>query len=463
MRPNLLFINLDQQRFDCLGHTGNAIVKTPHIDRLAASGMRFNAAYTPIPLCCPARQTLLCGQMPDRHGGLWNYDICSPIPGLSPDVVTWPKRLTAEGYNCAYLGKWHVHPDCDGTHYGYRSHREALPLWEESRLRRIHTIKQAGLSFGVGLMEDVPLAQAHTHRLADMAIREMEQMVQAGDPWHLRVDFFEPHLPCYCAREFAERYNPADIPPWPNFAETFKNKPYIQRQQLENWGLADWTWREWAVYLSAYYGMISQVDDAIGRIVSYLEATGASDNTILIFTTDHGDAAGSHRMMDKHYVMYEEEVHVPLIVCWPGKVAAGSQCDDFIVHYLDLPPTLLAAIDLEPEAAFQGKSFLPQLLGRENPAAREYAFSSYNGQQFGLFTQRMIRDRQFKYVWNATDVDELYDMQSDPFEMNNLALDESQAQRLSQYRQMLCNCFSELQDPMIEGNLWVQKYFESNS
>lgn len=457
MQPNILFINLDQQRYDSLACTGNPIVKTPHIDQLAAEGILFNSAFTPIPLCCPARQTLLSGQMPDHHGGLWNYDICSPIPGLSPDLETWPKSLTAAGYDCAYLGKWHVHSELDATHFGYRSHRESLPIFDETKLIRQYPIKDPGLSIGVGLMEDVPADEAHTHRLAKLAVTELEGFASQERPWHLRVDFFEPHLPCYCAREFASLYRPEKIPPWPNFAEGFDNKPYIQRKQVENWGLQTWTWEEWSIYLAAYYGMVSQVDDAVGIILKRLAELGMEENTIVVFTTDHGDAAGSHRMMDKHYVMYEEEVRVPLIIRWPGTVERGTQCDDFTVHFLDLPPTLLEAAGLQIPETFQGRSLLPVLKGKPNPDPRPFIFSTYNGQQFGLYTQRMIRDRRFKFIWNATDLDEFYDLKTDPDELHNLATEEKHAETLNRYRKQLGQCFSDLGDPMIKGNPWMEK------
>lgn len=455
MKPNLLFINLDQQRYDCLGFNGSTLVKTPNLDRLAAAGMRFSGAYTPIPLCCPARQTLLCGLMPDLHGGLWNYDICSPVAGLSPQAVTWPRLLSEAGYDCVYLGKWHVHPDHDATRYGYRVYENGLPLFNPDKLVQRHRVKSPVGSFGVGEFEDVPVAEAHTHRLAAQASEWLNKLTAGGEPWHLRVDFHEPHLPCYCAREFADLYDPAGIPPWPNFEEKFSGKPFIQRQQIENWGLKDWTWHEWSIYLAAYFGVVSQVDDAIGLILRALRDSGQEQNTLVVFTADHGDAAGSHRMMDKHYVMYEEEVRVPMVMCWPGVIPAGQCSDDWIVHYLDLPPTLLEAAGLPVDQSFQGRSFFPVMRGEQHPMPRNEVFSSYNGQQFGLYTQRMIRDHSAKYVWNATDVDEFYDMRTDPHEMNNLAEDPARAEQVRRYRHRLHDCFAALGDPMIKNNRWV--------
>ena len=205
-----------------------------------------------------------------------------------------------------------------------------------------------------------------------------------------------------------------DLPPWPNFSERFEGKPLIQRRQVQSWGIDRWTWREWSIYLAGYLGMVSQVDDAIGLILGALGRLGARDETVIVYTTDHGDAAGSHRMMDKHYVMYEEVVHVPLVVALPGRVAGRATCDDFVVHTLDLGPTLLELAGLPVPQQPQGISLVPRLEGREPGIRRDCVFATGSGQQFGLYSQRMIRDRRYKLVWNATDVDELYDLEADP-------------------------------------------------
>ena len=143
------------------------------------------------------------------------------------------------------------------------------------------------------------------------------------------------------------------------FPDDLEHKPYIQRQQILNWTLEDYTWADWERYMRSYYAVVEQVDDAIGILIEELEKEGLTDHTMIVYTADHGDAAGSHGMLDKHYVMYEEEVHVPLIVRWDGVVEAGSRCDAFICHALDLAATIPEIAGFEFASA--GASLMPLL------------------------------------------------------------------------------------------------------
>ena len=487
---NLLFITTDQQRYDSLGFTGNDLVQTPNLDALASTSVSFTRAFTPCPLCCPARQTLLSGVMPSIHGGLWNYGIASPIAALEPEqFVTWPHAMHEAGWRNDYLGKWHVHPVHDATNYGYDSYATEREVPGESR-RDYHSLNRNQLAgtpmenWPMGMIDVRSLDETPTHEMTGRAIERLRRYSRSDQPWHLRVDFSEPHLPCIPNERFASLYDPATIPPWPNFQDTLAGKPRIQRTQLDTWGIADWTWDEWAVYMAGYYAVISQYDDSIGRLLAELEKLGMADDTIVIYTTDHGDAAGSHRMMDKHYVMYEEEVHVPLLVRVPRKRSErgatgpcrGATCDAWVSHYLDMGPTVLELMGLEVPDAMQGVSLLPEIEAamagagavddesvdcRNNAAnggkasVRTQIFSEYNGQQFGLYTQRMIRDERYKFVWNPTDVDELYDLESDPWELENLAVAQDYAPAVAEYRRRLHEQFDALDDPMVQG-LWMR-------
>lgn len=460
-RPNILFINVDQLRYDSLGYTGHPLVKTPNIDALASGGMQFDSAYTPLPSCCPSRQSLITGVMPEQHGGQWNYGGGGslPIPSIDPDRPVWVRQLKEAGYLTAYLGKWHVHPDLDPTAFGYDSFEEPPNDNYETphKALKYRIANNPWPEFPIGHYETLPVDECHTHVLARKCIEKMDTLSGGGAPWHIRLDFSEPHLPCVPAEPFASMYPPETIPPWENFDESFEGKPYIQKQQVRNWCLEDWTWDEWSVYMSGYFGVISQVDDAIGRVLDALKARGLQQDTLIIFTTDHGDAAGSHRQIDKHYVMYEEVTHVPMVVRWDGVIAPGTTCRDFLSHFLDLPVTLLNMLQLPVPDCYQGQSFLPQMLGKSAEAPRPFAFSTYSGQQFGLYCQRMIRDRQYKYIWNATDVDECYDLEADPYEMHNLAADNEDSELCRKYRQHVYEVFSKLDDPLVTG-LWNKRW-----
>lgn len=452
--PNILFINSDQHRYDCVGANGNAHIKTPTLDGLAAKGMSFNKAYTPIPLCCPARQSLLCGVRPEVHGNLWNYNGAGhKIGALKPREDQWPFKLKSAGYQMAYLGKWHVNPDVDPTGFGYDHY---VPYGISRRPSGDRDWKDLDWIIGLDMIDEGDLETAGTHRLAQTCVEQIKKFESRNAPWHIRLDHDEPHLPNFPVREFHDMYPPESIPPWAAFNDEFQNKPYIQRQQPYNWGIEDWTWNEGARFAADYYAIISQLDDALGRVIDYLERSGAIENTLVIYTTDHGDMSGNHRMIDKHYNMYEDVVHVPMIIRWDGVVAPGSSCGEFTCHYLDLAATIPDVVGAEPSDSCQGESLLPILRGGRFKRERDHVLSSYNGQQFGLYTQRMIRVDDLKLVWNLTDVDELYDLRADPAELINHVSNPHYAERLKSLRKRLYEALKDANDPIVE-TVWMRE------
>jgi arylsulfatase A-like enzyme len=295
----------------------------------------------------------------------------------------------------------------------------------ESEYHKYISLRYPEVSFKNGYFGEsnpIPLECSETHWFAARAIETLEQLESEGSPWHMALHFSAPHLPCRPSGRFAALYDPAEIPEWEGFRETFEGKPYIQRQQLYSWGIEDFTWDNWAPIVARYYGVISQLDDAVGRVLKALDELAAANDTIVIFTADHGDMCGSHRMMDKHYILYDDVVRVPMIVRLPDQREAGRVCHDFVYNFLDLPPTLLELLELNgPDSEkLQGRSLVPLLTGNSELLPwRDSVVSTYNGQQFGLYTQRMIRTMDWKYIWNATDTDELYDLQADPAELEN--------------------------------------------
>lgn len=445
-QPNILIIQCDQQRYDCLGYTGNKIVSTPNINQLANDGMQFTNAYTAIPTSCPARQCLLSGVWPEKHGGLWNYDITLP-PRLF-DYPTWTEELSKKGYNMGYVGKWHVHPVKTPLSFGFQDYiyNKDYNQWLAKNNIKVSRVLNNPKNQMMGGYSEATKEQLSVHWFARQALNLIKKYKKTGKPWHLRLDYIEPHLPCFPAKEYYEKYKNIPIPEWGNFKEDFDNKPYIQKQQVYNWELEDYKWDEWEKYMRSYYATISQIDDAIGMVLRELQQNGDLDNTIVIYTADHGDAAGSHRMLDKHYVMYEEEVHVPLIIRWDNIVEKGTSCDRFVIHNIDIATTICELLNIGLET--DGLSLLPLLKKQEVNNWRKYAFSNYNGQQFGLFVQRMIKDNRYKYVWNPTDKDEFYDLQSDPFELVNNIDNKKYAKEIARLRKDLYEDLLRRKDPV---------------
>lgn len=452
-RPNILLITVDQQRYDCIGYSRRAPVRTPHIDRLADQGMWFSQAYTPIPICSPARQSLINGRRPEAIGGLWNYHIGLKIPALSPEEYAWPRELATRGYRTAFFGKWGVHPQFDPTHYGYDIY---VGVEQYEAFHRDHAPEVNYSNGFFGEPDPTPLGLTRTHWLAQQAVDALQQFSAAdGEPWHIALHFAEPHLPCRPAEPFASMYDPAYIPEWDSFRDTFENKPYIQKQQLLNWGVQDYTWQDWAPIVARYYAMVSQIDDAIGQVLRALEEAGAKDDTLILFTSDHGDLCGGHRMMDKHYVLYDDVVRVPFIASWPGMIAPGQVCDRFVYSFLDLPPTILELLTAEVPSFFHGTSMLPLWRGEPMTDWRDAVVSTFNGQQFGLYTQRMIRTAEWKYIWNTTDKDELYDMLRDTGELHNAIDIPENKPVVAELRKKLYEQLMSVDDGLVQ-NHWLR-------
>ncbi|MFC5650241.1 sulfatase-like hydrolase/transferase [Paenibacillus solisilvae] len=454
--PNVLLITADQLRYDCVGSSGRYPVQTPNLDLLAGQSTIFHHAYSHIPVCSPARQSLLNGRRAETFGALWNYHAFLPVAALQPEDYAWPKTLAQNGYRSVFLGKWGVNPLHDPTAFGYDAYVG------EAEYRSFMADRYPNVSYTNGFFGEtnpVPVEDSATHWFADRAIEAIGRL-QAADngPWHAALHFSEPHLPCRPSGSFAEMYDPASIKEWEGFRETFEGKPYIQKQQLVSWGIEQFTWEDWAPIVARYYGIISQLDEAIGKVLTALEQMGAAEDTIVIFTADHGDMCGSHRMMDKHYILYDDVVRVPLMFRLPGKLSAGKACHQFVYNMLDFAPTLLELLELSEfdPGSLQGRSLVPLLTGiAEDSQWRESVVASYNGQQFGLYTQRMIRTADWKYIWNLTDTDELYQLRADSGELTNEINNPAHRGVVTELRTKLYEQLSMDSDPVV-SNEWTR-------
>ena len=452
-KPNILFILSDQHRHDCVGFDGGCPVLTPNLDRLASEGIWFSHAFTSIPSCCPARQSLLSGKRNELFGALWNYDVTLNIPALEPDEFVWPRVLKSLGYDNAYIGKWHVHPQYDPTAFGFDNYISEHAYYKY----RSEKYPDAQLLSEWSDYEDtVLLEDTKAHWLADQAVSIIEGFAEKQNPWHIRLDFSDPHLPCHPIEHFSKLYDADKIPCWASFDEDFIDKPYIQKQQLYNWNVENYTWTDWAPVVARYFGMISQLDHAIGKVIQAIDKLGLADNTIIIYSADHGDMCGAHRMVDKHYVLYDDIVRVPLIIKWPAALPAGVTCDQLVCNTLDIPPTLLDILDQPVPDFFQGKSFLPLMRGKPAADWRDHIVSTFNGNQFGLYTSRMIRDKKWKYIWNTTDTDELYNLESDPAELTNLIHDKQCKSVLSEKRKALYFELVRNEDGLFRHRCWLE-------
>jgi len=457
--PNILLIHADQHRADCIGANGHPFIQTPHLDRLIADGANFTHAFTPIPLCTPARTSLLTGQWPMQHGVITNPD-AEAGRSLSPNTPTFSQLLRDAGYFLGAVGKWGVDPQRPPTSFGFNVYVTERDYGKQRQQLGFPPKPQANRWFGE---TDPHIAPEHSQLAwgADMTIQLLRHAAQQESPFFIRWDPSEPHLPNVVPEPYASLYPPATIPPWPNFADPLTAKPFIQRQQRRTWGIDAWTWQEWAPIVGRYLGEITLLDHQLGRVLATLAELGLTENTLVVYTADHGDLCGGHGMIDKHYVMYDELVRVPFIVRWPGQIAAGQSNDAFISSAIDLAATFCDLAGLEQPATFAGQSILPWVCATDHAARRAAQsarrsdiFATYHGNQFGLYSQRMVRDRRWKYIWNATAEDELYDHEGDPGELTNLASMPAYATEKSRLQARLLDWMEKTGDRLL--NPWIR-------
>lgn len=447
MKPNILFIMCDQLRYDCVGYSGKYPIKTPNIDALAKDGVFFENAYTTNPVCAPARQALFSGRRPEAHGGLFNPDICFPINSIPKYMPRYTKRFLESGYSTSYFGQWIPDPDSTPADYGYERYVSRAEIDEIALSHKSREYTRGWF----GEPSGVPLEYSQSHVTARLVCEEIDRFTDIGKPWYIHVDSYEPHLPCRPSAPFDKMYKPDEIPKWGGFEDNFENKPYIQKQQLVNWGVENYTWDDWKETVALYYGLISQYDDAVGHIISHLKEKGIYENTVIIFTSDHGDMCGSHGMLDKHYIMYDDVCKIPLIITHKGKISP-CRAKEYTQATIDFAPTLLdiAEITNAPEREkFHGQSLFGLLYGGEFHDTKA-AVSAYNGQQFGLYCERSIRTDKYKYVLNSTDVDELYYLPTDPFELKNVIGEETHKKAVAELRIKLYNELVRCSDPLMK-------------
>jgi arylsulfatase A-like enzyme len=392
---------------------------------LAANGAHFSRCYTPNPICSPTRASLMTGLLPHSHGMV---DVTHAVPtyraSLDASLPVWPQVLHEAGYHTAYFGKWHVERSNHLENFGFETYEVAqynqkLGLVEVAGDMPIRgVVQQKGykdfLLYGVS---DEPVELLAEYQLYSDGIRFLQQAATEPErPWALFLSSEAPHDPYITTRRYYELYNPDDILQPPNFHDNLANRPAIYRRIQRVW--ADMTWEDFAQATACYYANCTMIDEQIGRILAALKALHMIENTLIVFTSDHGDYMGEHRMALKGVPAFEGVYRVPLILTGPG-VPANRQVAE-VVSLLDLAPTL---VQLTTGTNFMGhgRSLLP-LLQNEVPKWTSEAFAECHGQRFN-YTQRILWQDDYKYVFNGFDEDELYDLAADPHELHNLVTD----------------------------------------
>jgi len=461
---NILMIVSDQQRRDLVGCYGCTDVRTPVVDRLAREGVLFDNAWTVIPICAPARASMLTGLRPVHHGITRNPE-SGEVAGrdFPSEPVCYHNLLSARGYRSFHVGKWHVgtvlepadcgawgvyHPGygypAEHPHYREYLERRGLPPFRltDAFHGRFHDGSRACV---LSARQDQPVEAAIPYYLAEQAIENIRQVAADGQPFNLRLDFWGPHVPYLIPEPYYSMYDDVSVPEWPSFRETFEGKPRVQSDYLDYWGIQDLTWDEWERLVRGCFGYTTLIDDQVGRVLDVLRELGIEEQTAVFYTADHGGMVGAHRLCDKGPFMYDEILRVPLIAKIPGVTSAGTREATWVYNY-DLMPTVLELAGAPAPEGLDAQSLLPVLRGdvsREN-----VAFMEFHGHQLP-YTQRVVRTETHKYVFNGPDVDELYDLAADPHEMTNRVDDTSCRSVLRDLRERMDAFLRETDDPIL--------------
>lgn len=436
-RPNVLFLFSDEHNAKCLSHATRSEAQTPNLDRLAREGVRFSRAISQNPICTPSRICFASGQYCHNHG---YYGLAYPqnTPRLVDNLPHIFGQFRNAGYRVGAIGKCHL-PDgwiedsCDRIRK-HKDAREGYPAYLEEQ--GIPVDKSATLSWGERSKnrcshdfgpDELPYQHSMEHWLAIETKCFIERYGDAGEPFFLQVGFQRPHTPCTPSPRFWDMYPEEDLVLPPNADYEMEDKPPFlrqTRQSRENLPSHKFMFEPYSYrgmrrhYLRGYYGCVSQMDHAIGEIMDLLERKNLADNTIVIYSSDHGDYAVEHGITEKAPGICSDAVcRIPFIWRWPGQFAAGNTCDR-LVESVDLVPTLLSLTGLESLPTADGYDITPMLRGTDQ-AVRDIAVTENP-------LSRSIRTERYRMVLYPPEMEQgdhrgdLYDMRNDPWEMNNL-------------------------------------------
>lgn len=448
-QPNVLIVMTDQQKATSSHLYGSTFCETPSLQRLANEGTLFENAFTPHPLCVPARVSFWLSQWPHTHGARRNQTMMPR--GANHAARVWHDH----GYRLGLIGKNHcfeAREDIDlfdtwlplghGGPEGQPGSEWYRPLdGVQAAMALRRAVEPQNPRFGYAAL-DYPPEDHSTDLIAGQTIRFLEE--RGADPFALWVSLPDPHEPWMGPAEYAALFPPdrIDLPPWPDdeFDETAPERNRVLHHML---GVRDDRIEDVYGLMAVYYGMVRQIDDALGRILDALERLGLRDDTIVVFCSDHGDFMGEHAMQCKGGVFYDCLTRVPLVISWPGVVPAGVR-DGGMANLVDIMPTLFALQGIEIPTAMHGRP-LPTAT---DAAPRDATFSEY-GAGGPLFTlddlramprpwgrktlidslqareaegrRKMARTKEWKYVHDPMgDRDELYDLAADPWELRNV-------------------------------------------
>ena len=455
MKKQIVFLMTDTTRKDMVGCYGNEKMKTPHLDWLAAEGIRYENAYTCQPVCGPARSAIFTGTFPHSNGMVTNG-----VP-LGDNVKTIGQRLTDHGIQCGYIGKWHLDggdyfglgtcPDGWNKDYWYDMRCYLSELTEDERVRS----RNPKESFAPDFSEEFTFA----HRCSNRAIQFLDQF--QDEDFFLTVSYDEPHGPSLCPAPYNSMYDGFQFDSCPNFQDDLSSKPLMQRVWAgDKLHAPENEINKPSPGLSLFLGCNSYVDYEIGRVLDAVKEK--APDALIIFTSDHGDMLGAHRLFSKNSSAYKEVANVPLII----KGGAKGKVVKAPASHIDIAPTVMDYFGLPIPKLLEGKSMLPQIYHPEK-SINDVVFTEFTRYEIdhdgfgGLQIMRAVISEKYKLVIHLLDSDEFYDLEADPYEVNNLIHDRKYLPVIRRYHQMLLEHMNDTRD-LYRGYQWSMREWNEN-
>jgi len=453
-KPNILFLMADQHRGDCLRTDGSSAAITPNLDRIGAGGARFRCAYSSTPTCTPARACLLTGMSPWNHGMLGYGRVAQKYP------VELPRLMKDAGYFTAAVGKLHYTPQ--RNYHGY----DLALLDESGRAESIDFRSDYRAWFhteapnlnpdatGVGWNDYKGKAYVLPERLhptrwtADVAVHFLESY-QRAQPFFLKVSFTRPHSPYDPPQRWMDRFREgvpeARVAPW---AERYAERNSARDDIWHGRVSAD----ETRTARQAYHGSVSFVDEQIGRILDALEKRGLLEETLILYTSDHGDMTGDHNLWRKSYA-YEPSARVPMLMRWPRGMVGGKrgQVRTEPVELRDITATILAAGGASLPVPIDGQSLIG-CVAKDGAGWRKWIDLEHDVCYARENHWSALTDGREKYIYHARDGEEmLFDLTADPMELRNLAGEAGSAEQLRTWRGRLLQHLQVRGEPFLRG------------
>jgi len=422
---NVLFIMSDQHQRGASGCYGSLEAKTPHIDRIAANGVRFDRAYCQAPVCVPSRGSLITGQYAHTHGA---RILADPLPAEARTVAHF---FAERGYATGAIGKMHFVDESRRHGFDHRLHEGDFARTQTQEERAEFRRDQGGAEGVGGRPSRLPARFFQDNYYAEETVKFLRE--NRNRRFCLWSSFFMPHTPLVPMRQFYEMYDPASLTLPRRSGEELRNgfEGHLIRARERGW--YEQTDDRLRRSIAGYYGNLSQMDSCVGRVYDTLRELGLDKNTIVVYTSDHGEMAGAHRMWTKHN-MFEPSVGVPLLISLPDRLPGGTSKRE-LIEQIDLFPTLAELCGFAPPKEIPGRSFAA-LLENRRYTPREFAYSEYyfchnvftkDDRYVGKPPILMVRTGRWKLNYLSWSRSELYDVRDDPGETHNRIDDAAQA------------------------------------